>query len=148
MAATTRTFWQRWRFRLNGLLLVAPVWFFYDALTPVFPPAWPEQAIGPFTATPTPADGAPPYVHDGALVKDFSVRFCTGCVASIRTGHVSVGPAPVPAPDGYDGVLHGNAISQHVHVPFPAQASAADRLWISVQEWNGQVHSASWPLTQ
>lgn len=143
----TRTFWQRWRYRINGLLLLAPCWFLYDALTPTFPPEWPEQPIGPFSAAPRPADDNPPYPHDGGYLKDFSVRFCDGCVTKIRTAHVSVGRQPLEQP-ATDGLLHGSSRSQHVHVPYPPSQGAGEMLWVSVQEWSGRMHHAAWPLPQ
>lgn len=139
---------RRWKYLLNGLLLIAPAWFYYDSLSPAFPDEWPEQSIGPFTAAPRPANDGPQFYYDGGYIKDFSVRFCDGCVSRIRAAHISVGEQPAPAPSGHEGVLHGNSLAQHVHAPFPARIAPNDRLWLTVQEWNGAVHHASWPLPE
>lgn len=136
----------RWKFLLNGLLLLAPGWFFYASLAPEWPAEWAEQPVGPFTAAPMPLSDDPPIAYDGGYVKDFSFRFCEGCVARIRAAHVSVGPAPAPVPGGHEGVLHGSSLAQHVHVPFPAEIGPEDRLWLSVQDWAGAMHHVSWPL--
>lgn len=144
--STRKLHWQRVCYYLSGFLLLLPCWYLWQALHPQFPPEWPEQTIGPFTAAPTPLDDAPPYAHDGARQKDFSVRFCDGCIPQIRQAYLSVGPAAAPLPENADGILHGNNLLQHVHAPFPAQVQAGDQLWLSVQQWNGEVHSVAWPL--
>lgn len=138
--------WQRLCYYLTGLLLLLPCWYLWQALHPQFPAEWQEQRIGPFTVAPTPLDEAPPYAHDGARQKDFSVRFCTGCIAQIRQAYLSVGPEPAPLPDNADGILHGNRLLQHVHAPFPLSLGADDQLWLTVQLWNGELHSSAWPL--
>lgn len=147
MARVRRTLWHKSRYWLNGFVIVLPVYFLYDSLTPAPPPeAWEMQVIGPFEVTPTPADNALPYQHDGEWVKDFSVQFCAGCVKKIRLAYMSVGEQPAPVPAGAEGILHGNHQMQHVHAPYPLERTEQDRLWISVQEWSGDLHHASWPL--
>lgn len=146
MIAVLRTRWPRARFWLNAFVLVAPGWFLYASLTPTFPPAWPTQAAGPFEVTPTPHDDAGPYPHDGAHVKDFSFRFCDGCVARIRMAYANAGPEPVAVLDGEDGVVHGHGALQEAHVPYPQRPGPEDRLWLTVQEWNGTLHRVAWPL--
>lgn len=148
MSSHSRTFWQRWRFHLNGLLLILPFWYLYQSLNPAFPAAWPQQAVGPFTATPVPSDTDEPYEHDGALVKDFSVKLCAGCVEKIRQAYVSVGPQPAASPQGYEGILHGNNFGLHAHVPFPHQLQDDDLFWITLEEWNGERHHGAWSLDQ
>ena len=44
--ARNNSFWQRHKYKLNGLVLVLPFWFLYQSITPVFPPAWPAQQLG------------------------------------------------------------------------------------------------------
>ncbi|MGB3619781.1 MAG: hypothetical protein WBA20_00370 [Ketobacter sp.] len=147
MTKAKRTLWHKSRYWLNGLVIIAPVYFLYTSLTPpALQEAWEEQSIGPFTAIPTPANGEPPYLHDGESVKDFSVKFCDGCVEKIRYAYMSVGERPAPIPRGGEGILHGNRVTQHVHAPYPAELNAADKLWVSVQEWNGKIHHGGWSL--
>lgn len=138
--------WQRSKFWLSGGVLIASAWYFYASLHPRFPAAWPEQALGPVTATPTPADTAPPYRHGEERLKDFSVRFCHGCVAQIRMAYLSVGRGPQALDGNLAGVLHGNDLLQHVHVPYPVAATAADRLWLTVEDWRGRRYHAAWTL--
>lgn len=135
---------QRWPFWLNGLLLLLPVWFFWQALHPVVPPEWPEQPVGPFTVAVTPADTAAPYTWDGQSLKDFSARFCAGCVAQIRQAWLSSGAQPQPLPADLTGLLHGDSQTQHAHAPVPAQWQSGDRLWLTVQAWDGSEHHVSW----
>ena len=140
--------WQRLCYYLSGLLLLLPCWYLWQALHPQFPAEWPEQRLGPISAAPMPLDDAAPYAHDGALQKDFSVRFCAGCIAQIRQAYLSVGPVAAALPDNADGILHGNNLLQHVHAPFPLQIGADDQLWLTVQLWNGELHRAAWPIPE
>lgn len=146
MKAALRKRWPRARYWINAAVLVAPVWFFYDALTPEFPPAWQTQSVGPFTVTPTPHDEAEPYPHDGVHVKDFAFHFCDDCAGRIRMAYANAGPAPVDVLDGEDGVVHGRGAMQEAHVPYPPRPGPTDRLWLTVQEWNGTLHRVAWPL--
>lgn len=142
-----RTSLRRWMYRFSGFVLIAPAWFFYEAMSPPpLPQQWQQQSIGPFTAAPQPANNDAPYPHDGAFAKDFSVHFCAGCVERIRVAWLSVGEQPSALPDDLAGILHGNNFEQHVHAPFPKQRGNNDKLWLTVQQWNGQTHHAAWPL--
>ncbi|MEX0730410.1 MAG: hypothetical protein WED00_10470 [Aquisalimonadaceae bacterium] len=138
----------RWKYCLSALLLILPAWFYYQSLNPELPPEWSEQRVGPFTAAPTPADTQPAYVYDGVSLKDFSVRFCEGCRARMRTAYLVVGPEPAAIPAGYDGIVHGHGSYAHVHVPYPERPAPEHRLWLTVQEWDGRLHQVSWPLPQ
>jgi hypothetical protein len=140
--------WQRGRFWLSGLLLVLPCWYLWQSFNPVFPAEWPERQAGPFAVAVTPADDAPPYRHDDARQMDFSARFCDGCVAKIRMAWLSVGAQPAPLPDDLAGVLHGDSRMQHAHAPVPRASAPQDRLWLTVESWDGKVHHADWPLPE
>lgn len=133
-------------YRFNALLLLVPLWFFYRMLAPEFPTAWPERRVGPFVAVPTPADADPPYRVDGDYMKDFSVRFCADCVKRIRLARSNVGDRPTDLTDDPAGILHGAGPLLYAHVPFPERITESDRLWVTVQEWNGRTHYFSWPL--
>jgi hypothetical protein len=139
-------YWHRWRFQLSGFLLLLSLWYIYSALNPKFPAALPEQAIGPFTATPMPANDDAPYAHDGIFVKDFYIRLCDGCMDKIRTGYVNIGPQPLNVSDSINGILHGSRHFQEAHAVAPQQVGPDDKLWIRLQEWNGAIHQAAWEL--
>lgn len=142
-----KTSWQRGMYRVSGLVLIAPVWFFYEAMSPPpLPAQWQRQSIGPFTAAPQPVNNDAPYPHDGAFAKDFSVHFCEGCIAQIRMAWLGVGERPSALPDDLAGILHGNNHEQHVHAPFPQALGDNDKLWLTVQQWNGQTHHTAWSL--
>lgn len=138
---------QRQLLRLSVVFLIAPVWFLYQSMNPVFPAAWPEQSIGPFTAIPTPADDTAPYFYDGKYFKDFSVRLCEGCTAQVRRAFLSIG-TEARIPDGEPaGILHGNSFILHAHARAPAQISGSDRLWLIVEDWQGKQYQQSWSLS-
>ncbi len=148
MAHSSR-FWQRHKFKLNGLVLLLPLWFLYDSLTPEFPPVWPAQQLGQFEIAPMPLDLKQPYAHHDQYVKDFYLSFSQGDIASIRQGYLNIGPVPLPLPElqqDEEGILHGSRHGQHVHAIAPPQLAVTDKVWLTLQTWQGEVLTTSWPL--
>jgi hypothetical protein len=136
------------RYCLNALLLVAPAWFFYASLTPPpLPDPWDTQALGPWSLTPIPADDAPPYRHDGSLVKDFHFRICDGCGARMRTAIARVAMAAPELDASIEGIVHGHGDFLEAHVPWPEELTESHRLWVTSQDWSGATYHASWPLS-
>ncbi|GGD62168.1 hypothetical protein [Lacimicrobium alkaliphilum] len=149
MARRKDTFWHRYKYKLNGLVLILPFWFLYQQLTPTFPAVWGSQKAGPYEITVVPSDMEPPYAHHGDYVKDFTLTFAAGKISSIRQGYVSIGPQPMPLvklQQGETGILHGNRHSQHVHAIAPEHIARGDRLWLRIQDWQGEEHVVSWPM--
>ena len=146
-AVSSRSLWHRWRFRLNGFLLILPLWYIYLALTPEFPAAWPEKSVGPVSAIPMPADYDPPYAHEDIFVKDFYLHLCEGCMDKIRTAYLNIGTEPLPISERIEGVVHGNRFSQEAHAVSPPQIGPDDKLWMTVQDWSGRIHHAWWDLS-
>lgn len=145
----SRTFWQRYKYKLSGLVLILPFWFLYDSLTPVFPPAWQEQTVGDYLVTPVPFDLKQPYAHHDEFVKDFLLMFKQGDIAQIRQGYVNIGEHPLALTElqqGDEGILHGSEHGLHVHAIAPARFSATDKLWLTIQTWQGDTLTHSWPL--
>ncbi|MBO2564230.1 hypothetical protein [Shewanella algae] len=143
------SFWQRNKFKLNGVLLLLPIWFLYRSLTPELPVSWSSVSAGPFEVEATPADMAPAYLHHGEYVKDFALRFIAGEVSDIRQGYLNIGPEPLALEvlqQGESGILHGSRHGQHVHAIAPAAFGAADKLWLTVEDWHGRRYVAHWPL--
>lgn len=147
MSAGLRSLWHRGRFWLSGLVLLLSAHYLYQSLNPQFPPEWQEQTLGDISAAPMPFDEDPPYRYDGKRYKDFAVRFCDGCMARLRTAHLSIGSQPAErTPPSGDGVLHGSLWYAEAHAPFPEIVGADDRLWLTVQTWDGRLQHVSWPL--
>lgn len=142
-----RVFWLRYRFWINGFILVLPFWFLYQALTPPpLEPKWAKKQNGEFSAEVRPADQEPPYLHDGDRVKDFSVIFCDSCTKRVKQAYLKVAEKAPNLPDDDSGIVHGNTLIQHAHVPFPDVTKADDRLWLTIQDWQGRIIQLSWAL--
>ena len=147
--ARRNSVWQRHKYKLNGLVLLLPFWFLYQSLTPVFPPAWPAQQVGGFEIAPMPLNLAPPYAHHDQYVKDFMLMFSQGDISSIRQGYLNIGPQALPLAQlqqGEEGILHGSRHGQHVHAIAPKTLSASDKVWLTLQTWQGDILTTSWDL--
>lgn len=145
------TLWQRHKYKLNSLVLILPFWFLYQSLTPTFPPAWPEQQLGPFSVAPMPLNDEPPYVHHGEYVKDFMLTFSSNNISQMRQGYFMIGPAPLPLEQlqqGDSAILHGNRHSQHVHALANGPVRAGDKAWLVIEDWSGKQYTSSWPMPE
>ena len=147
--ARSNSFWQRQKYKLSGLVLLLPLWFLYQSLTPVFPPAWPAQQVGGFEIAPMPLNLEPPYAHHDEYVKDFYLTFSQGDISNIRQGYLTIGPTALPLAQlqqGDEGILHGSRHGQHVHAIAPKTLSASDKVWLTLQTWQGDILTTSWDL--
>ena len=147
--ARSNSFWQRHKYKLNGLVLLLPLWFLYQSLTPEFPPMWPAQQIGDFEIAPMPLNLEPPYAHHDQYVKDFMLTFSKGDISAIRQGYLNIGPQALPLAQlqlGEEGILHGSGHGQHVHAIAPPTLSAGDKVWLTLQTWQGETLITSWAL--
>ena len=144
------SFWQLKKYYLNSLVLVLPLWFLYQSLTPVFSPMWPAQQIGQFEIAPMPLNLQPPYAHHDQYVKDFMLTFSKGDISAIRQGYLNIGPAALPLAQlqqGEEGILHGSRHGQHVHAIAPKILTTGDKVWLTLQTWQGDTLTTSWELT-
>lgn len=152
MARRKNTFWNRNKFKLSGLVLILPVYFLYQQLQPpVFPDVWQEKSVGPFAVAIQPTNNDAPYSHHEDWVKDFSAFVSKGEVSDIRQGYVNIGAEPVSLQTLQQddvGVLHGSELLQHVHAIAPPSFEPGQRVWLTLQTWDGEVHQASWELPQ
>lgn len=96
MAFNRALFWQKNKYKLNGLILVLPFLFLYQSLTPNFPPAWQAQELGEFKIAPMPLNMKAPYQHHDEYVKDFMLIFEKGETRLIRQGYANIGPEALP----------------------------------------------------
>ncbi|WP_396588253.1 hypothetical protein [Bermanella sp. R86510] len=151
MAKVYATPWHRFKFLLSGLLLILPVWFLYQSLTPEFPDALEEKAVGDYVITPMPYELGPAYLHDGVYVKDFLLTFSSGNIENIRQGVLNIGEAPLSINEvhnltGEEGFVHGSRHGLHVHGLAKPQFNAQDSIWLTLENWDGEVLTANWPL--
>ncbi|RUO29753.1 hypothetical protein CWE12_07210 [Aliidiomarina sedimenti] len=150
MARRKNTFWNRNKFKFSGLILVLPIYFLYQSLQPPeFPPMWDEKTIGPFKVAIQPLNNEPPYAHHDDWVKDFSAYVNQGEVRNIRQGYVNIGTSAIPLQELEQddvGILHGSELLQHVHAIAPQTFSAEQRVWVTLQTWDGDVYQGNWEL--
>ena len=137
------------RYWLNALLLILPVVFIYQSFNPEFPASLPETQAGDFTLTAMPYDEDKPYQHDGLYVKDFLVMFQEGGVDQIRQGFLNIGDKPLPIEEAQQhelGILHGTRHGQHVHGLAQERITAGQKIWVTLQTWDGEIHQGSWEI--
>ncbi|MCC2615322.1 hypothetical protein LJ739_03610 [Aestuariibacter halophilus] len=138
-------------FRSNAVLLVLPLWYLYQSLNPTFPDPLAQQSIEELTVTPMPLDNEAPYMHDGVYVKDFMVTFTPNDISPLRQSFMHIGPEPLDIAtleQRFEGMLHGSRYGQHVHALAPQIIGAKDKLWLTVQFWDGRTGLASWSLSK
>ncbi|AYV14490.1 hypothetical protein [Shewanella algae] len=149
MARLNNNLWNRHKFNLSGFVLLFSGYFFYQSLHPQFPAALPAQTVGEFTLAPMPFDLNPPYRHDGEFIKNFMVLFREGDLGNIRQAFMNIGPEALPIDQlqqGDLGLLHGSRYGQHVHALTQAEIYRQDRLWLSIENWQGEIVQASWAI--
>lgn len=151
MARRQDTWWQRNKFKLNALVLILPVWFLYQSLNPQFPAAWQTKQLGDYELTPMPFNKDGPYFHHDMYVKDFLLTFSKGEVSSIRQAYLNIGERALPLAElqqGEGGILHGTRHGQHVHAIAKPTLTADDKMWLTVQNWQGDTWVTSWDLPE
>lgn len=144
--------WFRGRYYLSALVLVLPVMAFPAYLKRAGTPPLganirPEREIGPYRVTLAEMRPGPPRVGlRGHIFKDYAVRVREGYPDRIRTISIRVGPPPNRRTLGE--IMHGSPYRLHAHVRFMTPPAADDQIWISIEDWNGTLHQASWPLPE
>jgi len=149
MARVNSSFWFRNRYKFNGLFLILPFYFFYQSLFPEFPEAWNAQQIGSFEISPMPYNLDQPYFHDGHFIKDFFLIFSQGKVTDIRQAYLNIGIKPLPLAalqKGGEGILHGSQHGQEVHAIAPEKLKFGDKMWLTIENWQGKKMVTSWNL--
>ncbi len=141
----------RYKYKLNSLILILPFYFLYQALFPIFPDAWHTKEINSFKITPMPYNLDAPYFHDGSYVKDFILTFKQGNIKYIRQAYVNIGKEAIPfvkLQAGEQGILHGSQHGQEVHAIAPRTIKSTDKLWLTIEDWQGEKTVASWDIPE
>jgi len=149
MARVSNNLWNRYKYKINGLLIILPFYFLYQSLSPVFPDAWDTKTIGEFDVTPMPYNLEPPYLHHGSYTKDFMLTFSQGNIDHIRQAYLNIGREAIPLTTlqkGDEGILHGSKHGQEVHAISPKKLKSADKVWLTIEDWKGQTIITSWEL--
>ncbi|MGX9463035.1 hypothetical protein ACWXWU_17620 [Shewanella sp. A14] len=149
MARINNTIWNRYKYKINGLLLILTCYFLYQSLFPKFPDAWETQNLGSFEITPIPYNLDPPYLHDGTYTKDFLLLFNKGNVDDIRQAYFNIGTKPLPLAKlqlGDAGILHGSQHGQEVHAIAPKALTPEDKAWLTIESWQGEQSVISWNI--
>ncbi|WP_085299414.1 hypothetical protein [Cognaticolwellia mytili] len=149
MARINNNLWNRYRYKINGFLLILPCYFFYQSLFPEFPNAWETKSIGEFSVTPTPYNLKPPYLHHGSYSKDFMLMFNKGDIDDIRQAYLNIGKEALPLTVlqvSDKGILHGSVHGQEVHAISANVLKPSDKIWLTIENWKGQQFITSWSL--
>jgi hypothetical protein len=151
MARLQKTAWNKYKFQLNGLILILPFVFLYQSLNPSFPDAFPEASIGDYKIVPMPFNLDPAYQHDGVYVKDFLLTFTAGDISNIRQAYLNIDHQPaliseIEKRSGGEGFLHGSKHGQHVHGIAKPKITAKDSIWLTIENWNGEILTTRWEI--
>ncbi|MDE1165508.1 MAG: thiamine pyrophosphate-binding protein [Pseudomonas sp.] len=151
-----RRTWLKWRFHLNALLILVPLGFmpqyfkdvaFFRGESGLGKHLVGEVQVGPWSLTLADFRNLPPeFEGDEGYLTTFKAALCSACIEPIKATFLRVGE-PASLLDA--GVaLAGSPYGQTAEVPIPDTAKADDDLWITMEGWDGSVHSAHLPLRQ
>ncbi|WP_286234563.1 hypothetical protein [Thalassotalea sediminis] len=151
MARAKNNLWNRYKYKINGVVILLAGYFLYTTLFPQFPDTWAAKKVGQFEVTPMPYNLDAPYFHDGVYTKDFFLMFNEGDVNSIKQAYLTIGEKALPletlAAEDH-GILHGSEHGQEVHGLAPKELTSNHRVWLTIQTWQGEILLTSWPLPQ
>jgi len=142
-------FWQKAKYKINGLFLFLPFYFLYLSLFPVFPDTLQKQQLGNFEVSVMPYNLEPPYIHEGHYIKDFFLTFSQGNIDDIRQAYLNIGTKPLPISElqqSNEGILHGSQHGQEVHAIAPKDLKKEHKIWLTIQNWQGNEVTTSWNL--
>lgn len=132
MRVRKNTIFNRHKFKLSGLALLFPIYFFYQQLQmPALPVTWAAKQMGEFNITIQPVNKEAPYAHDLDWFKDFTVFINEGSVVQIRQAYANIGIVPIPIEQlqlNDIGLLHGSNLLQHVQAISPVHIAGNDKL--------------------
>ena len=149
MARVNHNLWNRYKYKINGLLFILPCYFFYQSLFPQFPNAWDTQKIGEFEVTAIPYNLKQPYLHHGSYTKDFMIMFSEGNIDNIRQAYLNIGKEPLALAilqTSDKGILHGSKHGQEVHAISASVLKPEDKVWLTIESWQGEKVVTSWEL--
>jgi hypothetical protein len=144
--------WFRGKYYLSGLVLILPIMAFPAYFQRVGTPPLgahilPEREVGPFKVTLAEFMAGPPYLAPkNHLVKDYSLRVAEGYPDRIRSIYIRVGEPPNIRNLG--DFMHGNPYRLHGHVRFMEPPRADEKIWLTIEEWDGTMHQTSWLLSE
>lgn len=147
-----RWLWFRGRYYLSALILILPIMafpFYFRQMStpPLGSNIRPERSIGPFQVTLAEFMPGPPIVAPKHhMLKDYVVHVREGYPDRIRSIYIRVGkPTNIHTLGDF---MHGNPYRLHGHVRFMEPPRADDEVWLTIEEWDGTMHQASWPVTE
>jgi hypothetical protein len=151
MARANNNFWNRYKFKINGFVLILSCYFLYQSLLPQFPDTLETKEIGVFEVSAMPFNLDPPYLHGGVYAKDFFLTFSKGQIKDIRQAYLNIGKRPLPLSElqkGSEGILHGSQHGQEVHAIAPRLLELEHKIWLTIESWQGKQMVTSWNLSK
>ncbi len=132
-------------------LIVLPLGFVVLVQSVAVKPVMREDAVqgkvGPWTFRLAEVDQAPPKLMAmGIPMKAYQLRFCQSCDADIRSAYLKVHKPRSLRGAGL--VFNGNRHDRSVEIQLPSNMRDDAELWLTVEGKDGQVHYASWPVSQ
>jgi len=149
MARIKNNIWNRYKYKINGGIILLSCYFLYQSLYPTFPDTLPPQTIGEFEVMPIPYNDQPPYFHHGGYVKDFILIFNQGDMDNIRQAYLNIGEKALPIEKLQvhgDGILHGSKHGQEVHAVSSEVLTGNDKIWLTIETWQGQQQITNWSI--
>jgi uncharacterized iron-regulated membrane protein len=143
--------WRPWRYLCVSIVLVPALYFKpYLDLQAMFR-GMPQDdlrrvpvTVGPWALQLLEREGEEPSWHSGAgFEKMFRIAPCTACVREIRQISISL---KRPGSSAYGTVFEGNPYRAIAGLPIRKDARPNDKVWITVEGWDGSMHQAAVPF--
>ncbi|MGB3865631.1 MAG: thiamine pyrophosphate-binding protein [Xanthobacteraceae bacterium] len=146
--------WQRWRFHLSALVLIVPVAFapaffhenaLFDGKKGLGEREIGEIAVGPWSVRLAEFRVVEPDAEGRAgYAKEFTLALCPACVDSVKAAYLRVGQPRNVRVAG--ALFSGTPYRQTAEIRIPERTTADDKLWLTLEGWDGTLHQAAIPI--
>ena len=137
--------WHYWKYRINAILLLLPIFFIYQNSNKPAGLSW-HADLGHIALVVQSVEQSRPYIYDGRLHRDFSLKLEKGLPQDILQAWINIGPVASQPSIGSEGVLSQRGQIFFAQVPSPQDLDHDDRLWLSLIAKDGRKYSLSWQL--
>lgn len=107
-----------------------------------------KRSIDDFNVVLIEEEKTPPYtIFGGTKMKNYALKFDIENLNYIRVANLQISKI-APEISLINGLAHDNPYELHVHVVFPQNLEEDDKLWLSIEKWDGTTKQIFWPVKE